>query len=123
MDMSIFQDPAKRAAFIFAQPMQPCPKCGSYNFKYQTPIQMREPILATDTAKQMVGKWARAVQGGNTPLEGPVFIMCFDCGHKGPSVDCSGRTSEDVGRDKRVADEVKRRWNEQNEVIEAKCEE
>jgi len=93
--------------------MQPCPKCGSFNFKFQTPIQMKETILATDTVRQMVGKWARAVKDGNTPLEAPVFIMCFDCGHKGPAMDCTGRTSEEVGQDRVVAATVKRLWNEQ----------
>ena len=79
----------------------------------QTPIVMKEPILPTDTAKQLLGKWARSVKGGNTPLEGPVFLMCRECGHRGPSVDCSGRTSESVMKDARVASEIKRLWNEQ----------
>lgn len=74
---------------------------------------MREPILAGDSAKQAVGKWARAIRDGATPLEGPVFIACFDCGHNGPSLDCSGRTSEDVGADKYVAAKVKELWNNQ----------
>ena len=94
--------------------MKPCPKCGSYHIKHQTPIQMKEPVLATDSAKQIVGKWARAVRDGNNALEGPVFLMCFDCGHKGPAVDCTGRTAEDVGRDPIVAATVKRLWNEQS---------
>lgn len=80
---------------------------------WQTPIKMSEPILPTDSAKQLVGKWARAVKDGHTPLEGPVFLMCRDCYHNGPAMDCTGRTSEDVGRDKNVADTVKRLWNEQ----------
>ena len=104
---------AQRAKISFGQSMQPCPKCSGFNFRYQTPIKMKEPILATDSAKQLLGKWARSTKDGNTPLEGPVFIMCFDCGHKGPAMDCTGRTSEDVGRDKAVADTVKRLWNDQ----------
>ncbi|MDB6027534.1 MAG: hypothetical protein JWM68_3757 [Verrucomicrobiales bacterium] len=111
--MSILKDPAKRAEWIYGQPMKPCPKCKSYNFKHQTPIKMDEPIHSNDSVAQAVGKWARAIKSGNTPLEGPVFMMCFDCGHKGPSVDCTGRTSEDVGRDKAVSDSVKKLWNEQ----------
>lgn len=104
---------AKQAAFVFGQDMKACPKCGSFYMMHQTPIVMKEEILPTDSAKQLLGKWARAVKDGHTPLEGPVFIMCRDCGHKGPAADCSGRTSEEVGRDKAVADTVKRLWNEQ----------
>jgi len=105
---------AASAKFVFGQDMKPCPKCGSFNMFWQTPIKMdKEPILPTDTAKQLLGKWARAIKDGHTPLEGPVFLMCRDCYHKGPSVDCSGRTSEDVGSDRKVADKVKRLWNTQ----------
>lgn len=104
---------AKQAAFVFGQQMKPCPKCGSFNMFWQTPINMKEEILETDSAKQMVGKWARAIKDGCTPLEGPVFLMCRDCYHKGPAMDCSGRTSEEVGRDKEVADTVKQLWNTQ----------
>lgn len=112
--MGIFNNSAKRAAFVFGQPMKPCPKCGGYNLLHQTPIKMKEPILATDSAAQAVGKWARSVKDGNTPLEGPVYIMCRTCYHKGPAVDCTGRTSEEIGRDPVVAKEVKRLWNEQS---------
>jgi hypothetical protein len=113
--MSRFPRTAKTAAFVFGQPMNPCPKCGSFNMFWQTPIRMdKEPILATDTANQLIGKWARAIKDGNTPLEGPVFLMCRDCYHKGPALDCMGRTREDIGRDPVVAKEVKRLWNEQS---------
>ena len=111
--MSILNNPADRAAFVFGQPMNPCPKCGSYRMFYQTPIITKEPILPTDDAKQPLGKWARSVKDGNTPLEGPVFLMCRDCRHRGPSVDCAGRTAEDVGKDPAVCSEVKRLWNGQ----------
>lgn len=104
---------AARTKFIFTQEMQPCPACGSYHLGYSTPIQMKEPITADDSAKQILGKWARAVKDGHTMLEGPVRIVCRDCHHKGPAMDCTGRTSEEVGRDKAVADEVKRLWNSQ----------
>lgn len=107
---------AKRAEFTFGQPMKPCPKCGSYHFMHQTPIKMDEPITPQDTAKSLLGKWARAQKGHlgeDSEMEGPVFIMCFDCGHKGPSVDCTGMTRGQVGRSKPVADEVKRLWNAQ----------
>lgn len=105
---------AARAKFVFACEMQPCPKCGSYHLGYSTPIQMKEPIAASDTAKQILGKWARAVRDGHTMLEGPVRIVCRACGHKGPAMDCTGRTSEEAGRDKAVADEVRRLWNSQS---------
>lgn len=107
---------AKRAAFVFGQPMKPCPKCGSYHFMHQTPIAMEEPILATDTAKSLLGKWARAQKGRlgeDTPMKGTVFIMCLDCGHEGPTVACHGMTRGEVGRNRVIADEVKRLWNEQ----------
>ena len=39
--------------------------------------------------------------------------MCCCCGHKGPSVDCSGRTSEDCRQDRTLNAEMKRLWNEQ----------
>ena len=109
----VFKDPAKRAEFIFGQPMEPCPRCGGYNLRNQTPIVMDLPVDASP--KQMLGAWARATKGGAAPLEGPVCIMCVDCRHKGPAVDCSGRTSEDVGQDPVVSAEMKRLWNDQNE--------
>ena len=111
--MNIFTDPAKRAEFVFGQPMKPCPKCGSYRMIAQTPIVMKEPILATDTAKQMVGKWARAVKDGNEVIEKDVFIMCRDCGHRAPGVDRPGILRSKVANDKMVYLEMKRLWNEQ----------
>jgi hypothetical protein len=102
---------ARRAEIIFGTPMKACPTCGSYNFRFQTPIKLKEPVASTDTAAQLVGKWARAIKDGNTPLEGPVFIMCFDCGHKSAPVDCTGMTAEEVGRSAAVAKETIQRWN------------
>ena len=90
--------------------MNPCPKCGSYRLRIQTPIVC--DILPTDTYKQLLGKWARATKDGATPLEGPVY-MCVDCRHKGPAVDCTSRTREEIGKDPKVSAEVKRLWNEQ----------
>jgi len=104
-------DPAARAAWIYGQSMQPCPKCGSYNMKPQTPIQMDAD--GSESAKQILGKWARATKAGATPLEGPCYYMCWDCGHKGPAVDCTGRTREAVGADRAVNTEMKRLWNSQ----------
>lgn len=93
--------------------MEPCPKCGGYNLQSQTPIKLAEPITKGDTARSILGKYARAIKGGATPLEGPCFIQCRDCRHKGPAVDCSGRTSEEVGQDREVYAEMKRLWKEQ----------
>ena len=86
-----------------------CPSCGSWNLKPQTPIDV--DIDITDVRKAL-GQYACAIKAGATPLKGPCYIMCFDCFYKGPSVDCSGRTSEDVGCDKAVFDEMKRLWRE-----------
>ena len=104
-------DTKRRAEMIFGQPMNPCPKCGSYNLRYRTPIQMEAP--ESDDPKALLGAWARATKSGNTPLEGPCYLMCRECRHEGPAVDCTGRTSEDVGKDPEVAKEIKRLWNAQ----------
>ncbi len=105
------RDPAARAAWIYGQPMQPCPKCGSYDMKPQTPIVMH--LAGTERPRQLLGKWARATKQGATPLDGPCYYQCWDCGHKGPAVDCTGRTSEDVRADRAVNAEMKRLWNSQ----------
>ncbi len=102
---------ADSAKFIFGQLMIPCPKCGSYHIGYSTPIKLDAPL--PDDAKGALSAWAKATKAGRTPLEGTCRLMCRDCGHKGPSVDVSGRTAEDVGKDKAVADETKRLWNAQ----------
>ena len=113
--MNPFRDPAARAKFVFGQPMKPCPKCGSYSLIHQTPIKMAEPITAADSAKQAVGKWAREMLRGDPEMEGPVFIMCRECFHKGPAVDCTGMTREQVGQSSKIAADVKRLWNEQSQ--------
>ena len=77
----------------------------------KTQEQGPEPMF---DAKKFLGAWARARKGGSTPLVGIAFMMCRDCAHKGPLVDVTGRTAEDVGRDPIVAKEIKRLWNEQN---------
>lgn len=104
-------DPASRAAWVYGQPMAACPRCGSYDMKPQTPIMI--DMTGEETPRQLLGKWVRTTKAGATPLEGPVFMMCWECGHKGPSVDCSGRTREDVGMDPAVNAEIKRLWNSQ----------
>lgn len=107
------KDPAKRAEFLFGEPMKTCPKCGSWNFKYQTPIQLVETVDELEPEK-LVRSWAKSMKTNGGLLEGPVFIMCFDCAHKGPAVDCTGRTSAEVGQDPVVSKEVRRLWNEQD---------
>lgn len=107
----LFKDPAARAAWVYGQPMAPCPQCGSYNMKPQMPIKME--ASGKETVSQLVGKWARATAAGRTPLEGPCYYRCVDCGHKGPAVDCAGRTSEDARKDIALNTEMKRLWNSQ----------
>lgn len=102
------------AEFVFSQEMEPCPKCNSYDMMYQTPIKIPEEIPKDVTPKQLLGIWVRATKKGETPLEGPSYMMCRNCGHKGPSVDCTGRTSEDVTSDPIVAKKIKELWNNQN---------
>lgn len=114
MNVSTLKDPAKRCEWVFGMPMKACPECSGYNIGYSTPIKLDGPMPGT--AKGMLGAWARARKNGQTPLEGTCRIMCRSCGHLGPAVDVTGRTSEDVGRDKAVADEVKRLWNNQSNV-------
>lgn len=97
---------------MFGQDMRACPTCGGYHLQYQTPIKMEDPITDSDDAKTMVKKWAKSYMKDER-LEGPVFIMCFECGHKGPSVDCAGRSRDDVGQDKNLADTIKSLWNNQ----------
>jgi len=103
----------ERAAFIFGEAMRPCPKCDGFQLGYSMPIQMKEPIEPGDDAKKILGKWARSVKDGPTMLEGPVRIVCRECGHRGPHIVCYGRTAEDVGKDAEVAKELKRLWNNQ----------
>jgi hypothetical protein len=106
------KDPASRAAWIYGQPMAPCPKCGSYMMKPQMPIQI--DLTGDETVPQVLGKWARATKAGATPLEGPCYFVCWDCKHKGPAVDCAGRTSEDARQDRALYAEMKRLWNTQS---------
>lgn len=99
------------ARFIFGQEMQPCPKCGSYNIGWQTPIVC--DVTGQESIRELLAKFARTTKAGTTPLQGPVYLHCRDCLHKGPALDCSGRTREEIGQDRAVAAEVKRLWNEQ----------
>jgi len=109
MTIPNLKDPAARAAWVYGQPMAPCPICGGYNMKPQMPIKIDLDHL--DTVPQVVGKWARATKAGATQLEGPAYFMCWDCGHKGQAVDCTGRSSEDARQDRALNAEMKRLWN------------
>jgi len=104
--------PKQNAEFIYGQPMEPCPACGSYNMKPQMPIKLS---AGSDlkSAKALLGEWARAQKPDGTPLEGPAYYMCFDCFHKAPAVDCTGRTSEACRADANLNSEMKRLWNGQ----------
>jgi hypothetical protein len=115
MKKNIFNDPQKRAELIFNQHMYPCPECGSYNLIYQTPIILNEPVPESFDAKKLLGIYARTIKNGHTLLRGDAFLMCKDCGHKGPPVDVSGRTAEDVGQDPIIASKIKHKWNKHAE--------
>jgi hypothetical protein len=109
--LNMLKDPAKRAEWVYGQPMAPCPACGSYNMKPQMPIALE--TTGDETMPQLVGKWARATKAGATPLQGPAYYACWDCFHKGPAVDCTGRTSEECRADRALNAEMKRLWNTQ----------
>jgi hypothetical protein len=79
--------------------------------KPQMPIKL--VVEGKETTRDLLGKWARATSGGATPLLGPCYYVCWDCGHKGPAVDCTGRTSEDARKDAALNAEMKRLWNSQ----------
>ena len=75
------KSPASRAAWVYGQPMSPCPSCGSYNMKPQTPIQME--LTGAETPAQLVGKWARATKAGATPLQGRCTLRAGTAATKG----------------------------------------
>lgn len=99
---------AKQAEFIFGQPMNPCPKCGSYNLSYRTPIVL--DVTDDDSPKAILGKYAKALRQGPV-LEGPVYMICSDCLHRGPAIDCSHMTYDEMKKSKDVAKKVKAAWN------------
>ena len=98
---------AKQAEFIFGQPMKPCPKCGSYSLAYRTPI-----VLDTDddSPKTILGRLAKALKQGPV-LEGPVYMICCDCLHRGPAIDCSHMTYDEMMKSEDVVKKVKAAWN------------
>lgn len=103
---------AKRAKIVFGEEMKPCPGCGSYHLGFQTPVRRKGSGEVLDLRKQLA-EYAKQRRDGTDLLEGPCYIWCWDCGHNGPPVDCSGRTSTDVGKDPVVAKEIRRLWNSQ----------
>lgn len=109
MALDFLKDPKKRAEWVYGEVMAPCPKCGSYNMRPQIPIVINEP--AAKGVPALLGQWARATKAGATPVQGPAYYCCWGCGHKGPSVDCTGRTSEECRADKALNAEMKRLWN------------
>jgi hypothetical protein len=83
----------------------------------QMPIKI--DLTGGETVPQLLGKWARATKAGATPLEGPCYFVCWACFHKGPAVDCTGRTSEDARQDRALNAEMKRLWNTQARKTES----
>lgn len=114
--LSILNDPAKRAEWVYGQPMAPCPRCGSFTMRPQMPIEME--ATGDETVPQLLGRWARAMNAGATPLKGPAYYACGYCGHAGPAVDCTGRTSEDCRADRALNEEMKRLWNSQTPHVD-----
>ncbi len=101
----------KTAESRFGAPMNPCPMCGSYNMATRAPIQMN--LSRDDDAKTTVKKWAKANWDGSAYLEGPVYIVCQDCFHRGPAVDCSGKRSCEVMGDREIYAKMRDLWNGQ----------
>ena len=101
------------------QRMIACPKCGLWEIRPQTPLKHNKEYTAEDlkNPKKLLCEWARKHLDGEDWLEGPCFFMCFKCGHKGPAVDCSGRTSTEIGQDKEVYVKMKELWNTQDQSV------
>lgn len=101
----------QHAEFAFGCKMNPCPKCGSWNIKYQVPIEIDIPKGAS--ARQILSAWARE-QAKGPRLKGYGFIMCFDCGYKGPHVSTEGMTYGQANKSVEFADKMKAAWNNQD---------
>ena len=102
---------AAMAKMVYGQEMMPCPKCGSYHLGYSVPIKLDAPL--PDAAKDILKMWARATRDGHTPLKGTEGMVCRECHHRGPTVDVTGMTSEEVCKSVEIAKEIKRLWNGQ----------
>jgi len=94
--------------------MEPCPLCGGKDLSPQTPIQMDSEEIDfndPDAAKKLLGLYVRTMKNTGGLLKGPVYFICKNCRFKGGEVDCTGRTSIDVGKDKEVYKKMKQEWN------------
>lgn len=66
------KDPAKRAAWVYGQPMNPCPSCGGYNMKPQTPIKIElsgaklPNVIPTD---EQLTAFALGIEAAAQPLK------------------------------------------------------
>ena len=112
--MNLFTNPADRAAFIYGQPMAPCPRCGSYEMKPQIPVRLA--VSHDATPRDVLAAYVRSSAAGPLVVEGPAYYQCGSCWHKGPAVDCTGRTSDDCRNDAQLNKEMKRLWNGQGAV-------
>jgi len=111
--MNWLNDPKTRAAFIHGQPMEPCPKCGGYDMQPQIPVRLSVPDSATPREVLTV-YFQSAAAGPAAAVEGPAYFQCGSCWHKGPAVDCTGRTSDDCRKDARLYAQMKALWNGQH---------
>jgi hypothetical protein len=107
------KDPAQRAEWVYGQKMEPCPTCGAYDMKPQMPIVI--DLEDVNNGVDLARKWAKAVKDGAL-LEGPCYYICWKCGHKGPSVDQKGRSSDEARKDAELNREMKKLWNNQSKV-------
>ena len=110
--MNWLNDPAARAAFIHGQRMDPCPKCGSYEMQPQIPVRLA--ISDQATPREVLATYVRSATAGPLVVEGPAYFQCGSCWHKGPSIDCTGRTSEDCRKDAKLYAQLKALWNGQH---------
>ena len=111
--LNMLKDPAKRAEWVYGQPMAPCPKCGSYNMKPQMPIAMK--TTGDETAPQdwpgQVGashqdrRYAAARARPTTPAG-----TAFTRGRPWTAPDAPAR---DCRADRALNAEMKRLWNAQ----------
>ena len=113
--MNPFANPEDRAAFIHGQRMEPCPKCGSYEMEPQIPVRLA--VSPAATPREALVAYVRSSAAGPLVVEGPAYYQCGSCGHKGPAVDCTGRTSDDCRRDPILYSKMKALWNGQRKDI------
>ena len=93
--------------------LKPCPRCGSKDIKPRMPIKA---YLRYDEILKIFTK-GNTSMFENHLLEGPCYFMCFNCAHKGPSIDYSDRTASDVNQNKEIYEEMKELWNNQRKGL------